>query len=212
MDFKDFKEFYDANKNSAEMTTFISTEFLSYAKSDDGLNLLQPILDSHGSKVVEAYKGKGMEAEFEKRLGAEREKIKLEYNPIVDPRDQKLAELEARLNKKDEEILKSGIEADALKALKYSELSNLINITTDKDRTMASVNTINESIEKMVNAEVESRLKGKVRTLDTGDVNKYGGASNPFDPKTLNITEQQNLYASNPEKARELAAMANRQL
>lgn len=163
MDLKEFKEFYTANKENEELRSFMNGEFQNYAASDDGLKFIQPILDSHSSKVVEAFKKKGMEKELEKRIEAEREKMKLELNPVVDPRDKKLAELEARLNKSENEKMILDVKTKAMKALKYSELENFVNVTTDEESTLANINNINEVVSSLVNKEVENRLKGSAR-------------------------------------------------
>ena len=169
MDLKAFKEFYAANKDSDDVKTFVVGEFLDFAKTDNGMETLQPLLDSHGSKVVESYKTKGMEKEFEKRLSKEREKMKLEFNPPTNPLEQKVAELEAKYMKAENDKMILSVREKALKELKHPELSSLLNVTTDEEATLSSVKTINDSVENMINSAVEKRLKSSTRNPGSGN-------------------------------------------
>ena len=170
MDLKEFKEFYSANKDNDELKSFMNEEFKHYASSEDGVKFLQPVFDSHSSKVVEAFKQKGMEKEFQKRLEAEKEKIKLELNPPVNPLEQRIAELEARNNKIENEKIILDVKTRAMKSLKYPELENLINVTTDEEATLSSINNVNDVIDKIIDSKVEDKLKSSARVP--------GGSSN----------------------------------
>ena len=175
MDFKEFQEFYNANRDNAELKNFMSGEFQNYANSDDGVKFLQPILDSHSSKVVDSFKKKGMEKEFEKRLETEIEKVKLELNPPKNPLEQKLAELEAKLNKTENEKIILGVKEKAMKALKYPELESLLNVSADEEATLSNVNTINENIGTIIDRAVEAKLKGAARVPGGNSGNKPQG-------------------------------------
>ena len=159
MDLKEFKEFLESNKKSSEVQEILKGEFSNFISSDEGLKTLQPLLDSHGSKVVEAYKSKGMQKELEKV----REEVRLELNPPKNPLEQKVAELEAKYMKAENEKALLSVREKALKQLKHKELESLLNVSTDEEATLERVKSINENVDKMIDAAVESRFKAGER-------------------------------------------------
>jgi len=210
MDFAQVKEFLSENKESNEVKELLKNEFSSFIVSEDGLRSIQPLLDSHGSKVVEAFKSKGMEKEFEKRIESEREKIKLELDPPKNPFEQRVLELEAKILKSDNEKALLMVREKALKQLKHKELEGLLKVTTDEEETISRVNIINDNVDKMIDEEVIKRLKSNVHTPGGASVDNPSGVINPFDSKTLNYTEQGRLFREDPEKARHLAKQAGK--
>ena len=159
MDLKEFKEFLESNKKSSEVQEILKGEFSNFISSDEGLKTLQPLLDSHGSKVVEAYKSKGMQKELEKV----REEVRLELNPPKNPLEQKVAELEAKYMKAENEKALLSVREKALKQLKHKELESLLNVSTDEEATLERVKSINENVDKMIDAAVENRFKAGER-------------------------------------------------
>ena len=192
MDLKEFKEFYNANKENDEIKSFLNGELQNYMSSDEGLKIIQPVLDSHGSKVVESFKKKGMEKELEKRIEAERERLKLELNPPSNPLESKLAELEAKLNKSENEKIMLDVKSKALKELKYPELESLLSVSTDEESTLNNVKTINESIGGIIDKALESKLKAGARVP---------GGANSGTPQGFFTQEQVSKMDTNEIKA-----------
>jgi len=210
MDLAQFKDFLASNKENEEVKSVLKGEFSNFLVSEDGLKSIQPLLDSHGSKVVEAFKLKGMEKEFEKRIDSEREKIKLELDPPKNPFEQRVIELEAKILKSDNEKAMLLVKEKALKQLKHKDLEGLLKITTDEEETIKRVNILNENVDKMIDEAVIARLKANTHVPGGADNDNGNNINNPFDPKTLNLTEQGRIFREDPEKARNLARQAGK--
>jgi len=171
MDLKEFKDFYTANKDNSELKSFMGDEFQNYASSDDGLKFLQPVLDSHGSKVVEAYKGKGMQTELESARADERKKAELKYNPIKTPLEQKFADLEAKYNqseadrgKEETKRLHLEMKGKASKDLTFPSSEELLRVFQGEDGVKTNVELINKVVQSIVDSELEAKLKLGKRT------------------------------------------------
>ena len=78
-------------------------------------------------------------------------------------------------------------------------------IAEDNEKTLANINEFQESWQQAIQAEIESRLKGK--TPQKGDsVEAY----NPWSKETFNLTEQGKIMQDNPALAQQLRAAARK--
>jgi len=122
---KEVKEFFDKNKDTEDVKTYLkelkivtSKEAETYLETDDGKKLLQPKLDSYFSKSLESWKENNLEKEFETKLADE---IAIRY-PTETEEQKRIKVLEKAKEETDLKLVNAELKNIAIAYLNKVEL------------------------------------------------------------------------------------------
>lgn len=175
------------NTTTVETAAEETTETRTYTQ-DEVLALIQSESDK---RVTAALKKQA--TKYEKQLSLSKldgdERAKAEKDNRIAELEEQLAAFQVERNRSE---LKSVLSSRGLSA----EFADIVTISDDIEASQANIDKLDKLFKAAVKAEVEKRLAGNApkgnTTIHSGDI-----TAEAF--KKMSLTEQGNLYKSNPE-------------
>jgi len=178
---------------------------------------VMPMLDRMVTQAIQGFQEKGMVA----ILDTKKEEWKKEHfdefakannitvDPVIKEMNRKMADIEARLAKETGEKNKSVVQATVTASLAGKKIDpGFASFITGSDVESATAQA--DKFITLFDTAVNARVNEMLKTTTTAP-RASGGAdlvSNPFSKKTINLTQQQEIYRADPEKAKALMAQA----
>ena len=182
----------NGTETEAGVESTTTTEQDTYTR-EEVLQLLQSEADKRVTAAL-----KKQQAKYEKQLslskldGDEREKA--EKDNRIAELEQQLAEYHIERNRSE---LKSVLASRGLSA----EFADIVSISDDIEASQANIDKLDKLFKAAVKAEVEKRLAGNA---PKGNGTSYSGDVTAETFKKMSLTEQSNLYKTNPELYKKL--------
>lgn len=175
-------------ETAAEETTEVRTFTLEEVNS-----LLQSETDKRVNQALAKQK-----KQYEKQLSLSKldgdERAKAEKDNRIAELEEQLAAFQVERNRSE---LKSVLGSRGLSA----EFADIINISDDIEASQANIDKLDKLFKAAVKAEVEKRLAG---TAPKGNTTSITGDITAESFKKMSLTEQGNLYKTNPELYKKL--------
>ena len=175
-------------ETAAEETTEVKT----YTQEE-----VLALLQSESDKRVTAALKK-QQAKYEKQLSLSKldgdERAKAEKDNRIAELEEQLAAFQVERNRSE---LKSVLSSRGLSA----EFADIVSISDDIEASQANIDKLDKLFKAAVKAEVEKRLAG---TTPKGNTTSVTGDITAEAFKKMSLTEQGNLYKSNPELYKKL--------
>lgn len=216
---EEVKTFCDQNKNNEDLKKYLmglfpqtteptEDQFKAFLNSEKGRAIYQSELDRQVSKGIDTWKEKTLPKMVQDKVD---EKLK-ELNPEETKEQKLLRETNDRLKKLEDENVREKRTNLIIKELTAKELGVFIGfaekfIADDDDKTIKNVESFADIIAKYVAEKVKTQLQTRKPTdtqIDLQDPN----FKNPFSKEHWNLTEQGNLYKTNPDLAKRLHSEA----
>ena len=162
------QQYLEANKETEEVVNYLgqfsavdATKVETFLGSDDG----RSTKDKMNNIFLASYTkdGGGQEKIFDSKLKTAREGWEKEAGITLTPEQEKIKELEERLNKSDMSKIKSDLTSKAINLLEYKDLGSMAHMFVGKDEeeTSNNISTLNDFFKNFVDSEVEKRMKGE---------------------------------------------------
>jgi hypothetical protein len=175
------------NTTTVETAAEETTETRTYTQ-DEVLALIQSESDK---RVTAALKKQA--TKYEKQLSLSKldgdERAKAEKDNRIAELEEQLAAFQVERNRSE---LKSVLSSRGLSA----EFADIVTISDDIEASQANIDKLDKLFKAAVKAEVEKRLAG---TAPKGNTTSITGDITAEAFKKMSLTEQGNLYKSNPE-------------
>lgn len=171
---EEFNNYVNGLMNADRVKAFLATE--------DGKKLMQPQLDSYFSKGLETWKTNNLQ-------GLVDAKVKEMY-PDTDPKDAKVAALEAQIKQIQAESLRKDLTNKALTIANAKGLPvELVQffVGADEDTTVANMAMLEKAYGTALGAAVEKKLKDSNYTPPKGDDKPIDGVTAAFMARNPNI-------------------------
>lgn len=176
---QEVQSFITDHKDSDDVKNFIGgfitpERVNTFLDSENGLKLIQPRLDKYHTKGLETWKEKNLsklvEEEFSKR------------NPGETEDQKRLRKIEDENREIKNNLKKENLKNSALKNLKNTDLTELVDffIGEDEASTSANLATLETVVNKIVDAKITLALKNGGRIPEEGDGKGGGGGMNSF--------------------------------
>lgn len=158
--------------------------------------LLALIQSESDKRVTAALKKQA--SKYEKQLSLSKldgdERAKAEKDNRIAELEEQLAAFQVERNRSE---LKSVLSSRGLSA----EFADIVNISDDIEASQANIDKLDKLFKAAVKAEVEKRLAG---SAPKGNTTSYSGDVTAEAFKKMSLTEQGNLYRTNPELYKKL--------
>lgn len=157
---------------------------------------------------------------IQKQIQSAQDKVRTEYTQKLKEKDEQLREKMtdeerrlADLQQREQELEETRAKLNAqivqnhtANALSESSLSPKFASFLARD-TVENTDAVIKEFKAVWDAEIAEKVKEKFKEQhhEPGGTGGTGGDTNPWNPKTRNITEQARLFRDNPAKAKELA-------
>jgi hypothetical protein len=194
------KEFLAANKDSKDVTSYLSTfinkdSVNAFLETDDGKALLQPYNDRAVTQGIKTFKEKTMPDLIKQAIA--------ESNPEETPEQRRIRELEETVKNMGKTNEHETLKTKTLTLLSDKKLpTDVISLVLgdDEDATSANIEALSKVIESAVNTEVENRLKGSGGSKDP--VKKQSNDSDMTRDKLFELSykERNKFQRENPEE------------
>lgn len=186
MDFKEIIAELEKFKDTEDYKNYVgglmtADRVGAYLETDDGKKLLQPTLDKYHSKGLETWKTNNLSKLMD-------DEIKKRY-PDADPKDAKLAELQAQFEQMKAESTRKDLTNKALKLATEKGLPvEMIDflVGTDEETTTNNLAAFEKVFNDKLSAGIEAKLKSNTHIPPADDPEQLDGVERAF-------------YSKNPE-------------
>lgn len=188
MNLEEIKQWLDANKDDEEVSKYLNSlsaidavKVESYLETDEGQRLLRPRLDKNFTKGLETWKENNLSKIVEEEVA--------KRNPEETPEQKQIRELTERLNKAEQEKLRTQRLNDINKRIADEKLPNKLSalapfILADEEEALeTNFNTLKEVFEQVQSSIKESFVK------DNGRDPQGGGSADSKDGKLEQVAK-----------------------
>lgn len=208
MELKEVKAFFEANKDNAEVKSYLSElgkpskeALVDFAGKPEGLEALQSVFDRERTKAISGFKEKGMQSlldEERKKVAEETEKkLKKEYKIDEDPAMKRIRELEEKLATEQNEKKREKIMAQIREKLP-EEMRDILAarlVDADEDRTRIVTEDFIKALDAYGKKVVEGKVKGGQYTPGKGQGGDGGGIKHYTPEEIAQISKDPAQYA-----------------
>ena len=218
MTLEEIKKWFEENKEDAAVVAYLLGISQSWIQSDEGKEFLesaegkalyQAEVDRRVTGGIETFKEKSLP----ELIKTETDKLKIELAPKETPEQKRIAELEEKQLKSDEDLKKSKLKEIALQTLNHKKLNSLDSIIdqligNDETATLQNIENVADAIEGIVKEALKEAFPDR-EILDT-DESLNANTPNPWDKKSehYNVTEQSRIFQEKPALAKKLMKLA----
>lgn len=180
MEFKEIIAELDKFKDSDDYKNYVSglmtaDRVSAFLDTDDGKKMLQPTLDKYHSKSLDSWKNNNLSKLVD-------DEVKKRY-PETDPKDAKLAELQAQFEQMKAEATRKDLTNKALKVATEKGLPvELIDflIGNDEETTTNNLSTFEKIFNDKLSAGVETKLKANTYVPPVDEPDQLDGVERAF--------------------------------